>query len=823
MGNWNDGIKFLTTILIACLTYLNGFNTFGQHIKVEKVPSWVLPVKHTYESQVSKYDVQSGVYYKLIDYQINSLQESVYSHYVQNIVSSGGVSNASQIQITYDSSFQSIKLHKVIIWRNNKALDKTDHTKFEYVKNEQSLQTNIYSGDVTALAILDDLRKNDLLEMSYTVVGNNPVYDGTKYHQIPLEDINPVDKLYVRVKYPSDSGYAFQCHGCDEDSVEVSEEKGGSTVLTIEKNNLEAVQLENTIPSWIIPYKYLEVSSTNSWKDVNDWALDIFAQDDDDKVDNTLSEICYEDFSQDDKINAIIDFVQDEIRYMGIESGMGSIKPFTPNQTLAQRFGDCKDKALLLTTMLERIGIEKSFPALVNSSTQHNIEQFLPSGHIFDHVIVCFELNGKQYWLDPSNPFQGGTYKDIDTFDYGKALIVSEETTGLSDLAGVTNNSKLIINERYDISSFDSVSTINVISEMYGARADYTRQVLEYYSKKELAESYKYVYGLLFPSLVESKKLKIKDDELNNNLTTEENYEISGSWTDNREGYPGQWVLMYEPVGLGDYLFQINCEPRNYPVMINHPANYSQRTIFKLPQILYLDTTTIRYDNEAFTFEKKINYLNATTVQIDYSFVSKVKELSRHGFDQYCQHMNEILNGISVIFSYPKFNYQATSALDFANNNQFLRNSSQANLNNYINQKIKLNSYIPDSQLNEDNGFDIGQYNLESTDAGNSVVVDEQPAYPKGMAGFYKKIKKLMVYPRQAKRMKIEGRVYVSFTVTEAGEITNIQVVKGIGAGCDEEAARLIKEAGKWIPGKLDGKAVDVRMILPIIFKLKYS
>ena len=77
-----------------------------------------------------------------------------------------------------------------------------------------------------------------------------------------------------------------------------------------------------------------------------------------------------------------------------------------------------------------------------------------------------------------------------------------------------------------------------------------------------------------------------------------------------------------------------------------------------------------------------------------------------------------------------------------------------------------------------------------------------------------------MKYPNQARRMGIEGRVFVQFVVDKDGQLTEIKAVKGIGAGCDEEAVRVLKSAPKWKPGKQRGRPVKVRMILPITFKL---
>ena len=100
------------------------------------------------------------------------------------------------------------------------------------------------------------------------------------------------------------------------------------------------------------------------------------------------------------------------------------------------------------------------------------------------------------------------------------------------------------------------------------------------------------------------------------------------------------------------------------------------------------------------------------------------------------------------------------------------------------------------------------------------TIVEQQPGYPGGMGAFYQFIQKKMKYPSQARRMGIEGKVFVQFVVGKDGTITDVKVIRGVGAGCDEEAARVIQSSPKWTPGKQRGKAVKVRMVLPITFKL---
>ncbi len=99
-------------------------------------------------------------------------------------------------------------------------------------------------------------------------------------------------------------------------------------------------------------------------------------------------------------------------------------------------------------------------------------------------------------------------------------------------------------------------------------------------------------------------------------------------------------------------------------------------------------------------------------------------------------------------------------------------------------------------------------------------IVEEQAEPYGGINAFYEFFKKHVNYPPQARRMNIEGKVYVQFVVDTDGTLTDIKVSKGIGAGCDQEAVRILKKHPKWKPGKQRGKPVKVRMTIPIIFRL---
>ena len=101
------------------------------------------------------------------------------------------------------------------------------------------------------------------------------------------------------------------------------------------------------------------------------------------------------------------------------------------------------------------------------------------------------------------------------------------------------------------------------------------------------------------------------------------------------------------------------------------------------------------------------------------------------------------------------------------------------------------------------------------------VVVEEDPEFPGGLDSLRAFIERNLVYPQLAKDQKIEGRVFVSFTVEQNGSISNVKVLRDIGGGCGAEAIRVVMKMPKWKPGKQRGKPVRVQFNLPIEFKLK--
>ena len=101
------------------------------------------------------------------------------------------------------------------------------------------------------------------------------------------------------------------------------------------------------------------------------------------------------------------------------------------------------------------------------------------------------------------------------------------------------------------------------------------------------------------------------------------------------------------------------------------------------------------------------------------------------------------------------------------------------------------------------------------------VVVEKQPEFPGGMSAMMKYLRDNIVYPVEAQKNKIEGRVIVNFVVNKDGSLSDMKVVRGQDQSLDAEAMRVIAAMPNWKPGMQKGEAVRVRFTLPIVFRLK--
>jgi len=114
----------------------------------------------------------------------------------------------------------------------------------------------------------------------------------------------------------------------------------------------------------------------------------------------------------------------------------------------------------------------------------------------------------------------------------------------------------------------------------------------------------------------------------------------------------------------------------------------------------------------------------------------------------------------------------------------------------------------------------IEQVEEEVEEVINFYVIEEKPEFPGGEAAMFQWIQKNIKYPQEARENNIQGKVFVQFIIDKEGNVTDVEVVRGVDPLLDKEAVRVVKNMPKWKPGKQRGKPVKVQFLLPINFRL---
>lgn len=184
---------------------------------------------------------------------------------------------------------------------------------------------------------------------------------------------------------------------------------------------------EPNMPPWTEVLGHVHVSTYRSWDDVGRWYWGI-AKDQliaDAELEQKARELTQGLTTDADKVRAIYDFVVQRTRYVALEFGIYGYKPRRASQTFARGWGDCKDKAALIVSMLRVVGVPASM-VIVRSQLRGDFPTNLASLAPFDHAIAY--VPSLDLYLDGTAEYTGST--ELPAFDRGAIALVVNESGG---------------------------------------------------------------------------------------------------------------------------------------------------------------------------------------------------------------------------------------------------------------------------------------------------------------------------------------------------------------------------------------------------------
>lgn len=616
-------------LLLFCLLLL--ISIHSQEYKIESIGDWVNVPQWEINPQPSSHAVD-GEYFQYYSKQklIEENSSKSYYAFAIELTNINGVEDNSQVELDFDPTYQDLIIHEIKVLRNGEYIDKLKDATIEVHQKETDSDTLLYDGRLTFNAILKDIRKNDILFYSFTRDGANPVYDGHFTDSQLLEWTVPVHKYYGRIVNRSSKELFIKHFNIDFKPQILTLDGNKEYIWETTYDN--SLYWESDIPDWYNPLGRVETTVFKSWLDLKKWEKSLFEQDFDKEVlKNTLKEIITTETTQQQKLSRIIEWVQGDIRYLGIESGANSHKPTTPDITIDRRFGDCKDKSFLLTEMVKLLGLE-SWPVVISTDRGKVVPESLPLIGLFDHVISAVKIDGKIIFIDPTDSYQFG---DLDSFhqpNYYYGMILDDRDKVFTNMDR-GNYSSPNIEYKYNFDLSSDVVKFNVTTVNRYSNADYMRYELDSTSIHELQNRYINHYGDYYPNIEEENSLTYKDDKKRNHFETSESYKITDIWEKDEES--GTLNVDLYPIDIAYFIQKPNDKIRKMPIKLDYP-NYITHKI------------EAKFDDEQGSFRDDDFFLKSDYIEFDYKSEFKDQTL-------YCNFSFKVLKSHVAVEDIPEY------------------------------------------------------------------------------------------------------------------------------------------------------------------------
>lgn len=601
--------RLLTTILF---TSICGIAFSQAKPSIEKEPSWVTVSDINYNTSKLDGEAEDGSVDLLYDQQISLEKQSVYCRKAIRILTEAGIQSSSEISVDFDPSYQHLTLHAINIRRGDKVINQLNLAKLKTIQQEHDLHRYIYDGTLSSILFLEDVRKGDIIEYSYTLKGFNPIFKGKFSKTFDLAFSIPIYNLNYKIITPKTRNLFIKKRNTDIEPIVSTD--NSNTIYTWKLNEVKAFHTQDGIPAWYDPYAMVQVSEYKSWKEVNDWAMELFptCQQINPGLRKKIEEIKSRSSTTEDRVLAALRFVQDDIRYMGIEMGVNSHKPANPNKIFGQRFGDCKDKSYLLCTILQQLGIEAD-PVLINTMSRKAIAEWLPSSHAFDHATVRVKVNDTYYWFDPTISFQRGSIKNISFPDYQYGLVIDSATTALTAIT--TKEPGLVrVHEVFNIKDMSGDAKLIVTTIYSGSFADDTRSSFKSSSNYELLKDYKDYYSSYYEHIT-ADSISFTDDEKTGDFISKEYYSLHDIW----ENKNNVKEASFDAFVINGIIRRPKDKNRTMPFAIAYPAHYKENVEINVPDDWSGKPSFERISTPAFIMTADFSYSHRKFI-LDYDF-----------------------------------------------------------------------------------------------------------------------------------------------------------------------------------------------------------
>lgn len=535
--------------------------------------------------------------------------------------------------IVYRDGYQSVKiLFANTIKPNGQVipLDRKDiHDSSAYARYE--FYTDTREKRFTMPAIEDGC----IIEYAYEITNLKPILLFDFFAIFFCQEFNPMEIDIMEVVLPEDIDLKYKIFNTS------------LTPQVIVKNNKKTYIFTNTKQKEIIPeprmpslrdrntFPQIYLWTLTNWENISSWYIKLVQEQmkSDSELVSFTQQLIADKKTDEEKINAIFNFVSQKIRYVSVLLGPYTHKPHLAYEIFQKRYGDCKDKTTLLLTMLKIAGIEGG-PALVPSDPEY-FDETIPSLSVFNHVIAVVPWADKYFWLDATN--ETASYDSPPFFRPTTVFLIhpdgSYKFIKTPDLDNKKDFSHTEI--KYKINT-EGDADLDATYKYSGKAAEAIRDYFKYSPPEQRKKSF------------ERRGITVKKLTLNNLTDTQETFviKLKGSIKNLAQKLDDNLMVLSDVISLDSYRDITAANERKYPVVVN-PSYYSIENysfafprgfkIRKLPPAFILQKPFI-YRNEKYSFQNNSLAVSIEKRSFDHTigleslddFKTFARELQKH-------------------------------------------------------------------------------------------------------------------------------------------------------------------------------------------------
>jgi len=375
---------------------------------------------------------QAGALVLFCDEKINVSAENTQvsdMRYIIKILNERGKENFSETHIEYDSTFEKVELEYA---RTIKPDGSVVDVGSRHIRDvSKYLNYPLYSNVRVFIISFPEITEGAVIEYKVKILRSQMINKKDLCMAYSVQDSEPIIAASFSLSMPEERTLNLRVINSKYNTFKAklepeTQKEKGMVIYKWEFKDIPQILPEANMPPVVEVNPVILISTFSSWEDLHRWWWPLVEDKikADEAIKEKVEELVSGITSDEQKARAIYNFCAQKIRYVAVEYGQGGYEPHKAEDIFKNKYGDCKDQAILLVTMLREAGVVASFPVLIPTKDYYNLDPDFPSS-LFDHCIAAVQLLDKTVFLDPT--METCSFDDLPSADQNRNVLLCFE------------------------------------------------------------------------------------------------------------------------------------------------------------------------------------------------------------------------------------------------------------------------------------------------------------------------------------------------------------------------------------------------------------